>query len=106
MPSGSSLSGADVYLSRRHRAGRPRARPWYSLAEPAGYRVVQGSITNALRHAGGAPVRVEVRYEDDALVAEVRNRSGWPVPGPPPRAVSRVVRRCLLRGRRSRSGEP
>ncbi|GAB6897250.1 sensor histidine kinase [Kineosporia succinea] len=52
------------------------ARPLPLLAEHAAYRVVQEGITNALKHAGGAPIRVEVRYEDDALFVEVRNGPG------------------------------
>ncbi|GAB6898321.1 sensor histidine kinase [Kineosporia succinea] len=62
------------------RVGQPR--PLSLLAEHAGYRVVQEGITNALKHAGGAPVRVEVRYDDEALFIEVRNRAGRPHPGP------------------------
>ncbi|GLY29146.1 two-component sensor histidine kinase [Kineosporia sp. NBRC 101731] len=69
-------TGTDIELVRR---GEPR--PLRLLAEHAGYRVVQEGITNALRHAGGAPVRVEVRYEDDALVVEVGNRAGQPYEG-------------------------
>ncbi|GAB3254586.1 sensor histidine kinase [Kineosporia babensis] len=61
------------------RTGEPR--PLNLLAEHAGFRVVQEGLTNALRHAGGAPVRVEVRYEDDALFVEVRNRPGRPYEG-------------------------
>ncbi|MBT0773313.1 hypothetical protein KIH74_30490 [Kineosporia sp. J2-2] len=57
------------------------SRPLSLLAEHAGYRVVQEGLTNALKHAGGAPVRVEVRYEDDALFVEVRNRPGRPYQG-------------------------
>ncbi|GAB6898336.1 sensor histidine kinase [Kineosporia succinea] len=51
-------------------------RPLGLLAEHAGFRVVQEGLTNALKYAGGAPVRVEIRYEDDALFVEVRNRPG------------------------------
>ncbi|GAB3254487.1 sensor histidine kinase [Kineosporia babensis] len=61
------------------RAGQPRPLPM--LAEHAAYRVVQEGITNALKHARGAPIRVEVRYDEDALFVEVRNRPGLPYPG-------------------------
>ncbi|GAA3594333.1 hypothetical protein GCM10022223_06710 [Kineosporia mesophila] len=62
------------------RVGEPR--PLTLLAEHAAFRVVQEGLTNALKHAGGAAVRVEVRYEDDALFVEVRNLDGRPHFGP------------------------
>jgi signal transduction histidine kinase len=37
------------------------------------YRVVQESVTNALRHAAGSAVRIVVRGERDDLVVEVSN---------------------------------
>lgn len=39
----------------------------------AAYRVVQEGLTNALRHAAGAPVDVLLRGDSDALVIEVVN---------------------------------
>ncbi|GLY29911.1 histidine kinase [Kineosporia sp. NBRC 101731] len=56
------------------RSGEPR--PLNLLAEHAAFRVVQEGLTNALKYAGGASVKVEVRFEDDALFVEVRNRPG------------------------------
>ena len=44
--------------------------------ELAGYRVVQEALTNALKHAGGAPTRVVVRFADGRLELEVRNARG------------------------------
>jgi signal transduction histidine kinase len=41
------------------------------------YRVVQESLTNALRHAAPAPVSLRVTAGDPGLVVEVRN----PLPG-------------------------
>lgn len=61
------------------RTGEPR--PLNLLAEHAGFRVVQEGLTNALRHAGGAPIRVEVRFDEEALFVEVRNRPGRPYEG-------------------------
>jgi signal transduction histidine kinase len=46
---------------------------WPSGHTEAAYRVVQEGLTNALRHASGAPVLVLVRGGRDALVVEVRN---------------------------------
>jgi signal transduction histidine kinase len=37
------------------------------------HRVVQESLTNALRYAGGAPVRVAVHGDRDVVTVEVRN---------------------------------
>ncbi len=51
-------------------------RPLAPLIEHAVYRLIQEGVTNALRHAGGAPVRVTLRYEPDAVVAEVLNGPG------------------------------
>ncbi len=39
----------------------------------AAYRVVQESLTNALRYAAGAPVAVTLRGDDEAIGIEVRN---------------------------------
>jgi signal transduction histidine kinase len=47
------------------------------------YRVVQESLTNAARHAAGAPVRIELRWRPDELRVRVRNAPPRrkPVPG-------------------------
>jgi signal transduction histidine kinase len=42
-------------------------RPLPAAVEATAYRIVQESLTNALKHAPGAPVRVLVRYADRAL---------------------------------------
>jgi signal transduction histidine kinase len=47
--------------------------------ELAAYRIVQEALTNARRHAPGAAVDVELRYDDDAL--HVRIRDNGPGPG-------------------------
>ncbi|GAA2791600.1 histidine kinase [Kitasatospora sp. CM 4170] len=39
----------------------------------AAYRIVQEALTNAHKHAPGAPITVALRYEPDALVVEVAN---------------------------------
>ena len=58
------------------RSGHPR--PLGLLGEHAAFRVVQEGLTNALKHAAGAPIRVDLRYGDDALFVEVRNHEGRP----------------------------
>jgi signal transduction histidine kinase len=47
--------------------------------ELAAYRIVQEALTNARRHAPGAAVDVELRYQDDAL--HLRIRDNGPGPG-------------------------
>jgi len=51
-------------------------------SDRAAYRIVQEALTNAYKHAPGAPITVELRYEPDSLVVEVVNgpqRAGQPV---------------------------
>lgn len=60
------------------REGTPRpAQPGLELAA---YRVIQEALTNALKHAGGAPTRVLVRFADGGLELEVRNARGRAAP--------------------------
>ena len=40
----------------------------------AAYRIVQEALTNVLKHAGGAPTRVVVRWADGALELEILDR--------------------------------
>ncbi|MFE9605547.1 histidine kinase [Streptomyces hokutonensis] len=49
------------------------ARQLTPAADHAAYRIVQESLTNALKHAPGAAIAVELRYEPDSLVVEVAN---------------------------------
>ncbi|MFE4333009.1 sensor histidine kinase [Streptomyces sp. NPDC056831] len=64
----SRSAGAAVEL--RH-SGEPCPLP--STADHAAYRIVQEGLTNAHKHAPGAPITVELRYEPDSLVVEVAN---------------------------------
>lgn len=71
---------------RSERSGE--ARPLAAPAGHAAYRVVQEGLTNAFKHAPGAPLTVGLHYESDSLVVEVAN---GPVPkgaGARPAAVS------------------
>lgn len=75
--------GATVEL---HAEGAPV--PLGPLAEAAGYRMVQESLTNAARHAAGAPVSVAVRWTEDGVELMVENAapsggSGGGPGGPP-----------------------
>ncbi|MGW6455217.1 sensor histidine kinase [Streptomyces sp. NPDC055078] len=51
------------------RAGEPR--PLATAADHAAYRIVQEALTNAYKHAPGAPITVELRYEPDSFVVEI-----------------------------------
>lgn len=63
---GVRAAGLDVELTVH---GEPYDPP--VAVDTSAYRVVQEALTNALRHAGPARVRVEVRYEPDDLVVSV-----------------------------------
>ena len=47
------------------------ARPLTDAVELAGYRVVQESLTNAIRHAGRTAATVRLRYRGDGIMIEV-----------------------------------
>jgi signal transduction histidine kinase len=59
-------TGADVTLLRTGPAG-----PLPPVLDMSAYRIVQEGLTNALRHAPGAAVRVEVEQRPDAVVVTV-----------------------------------
>ncbi|WKD33648.1 sensor histidine kinase [Streptomyces xanthophaeus] len=67
-------SGTDVRLTT---SGQPR--PLVAACDHAAYRIVQEALTNAYKHAPGAPIAVELRFEDDSLVVEIAN---GPAAGP------------------------
>jgi hypothetical protein len=81
----------DVALRR---TGRPR--PLAPAADHAAFRIVQEALTNALKHAQGASITVELRYEPDSLVVEVAN-------GPVP-AMTSAVRRPVVSGGQGLTG--
>jgi signal transduction histidine kinase len=45
---------------------------------PQAYRIVQEGLTNAIKHAGGAPAEVTLRYAGDALDVEVTDTGAHP----------------------------
>lgn len=61
-------AGTDVRLRT---TGQPR--PLVAACDHAAYRITQEALTNAYKHAPGAPITVELRYEDDSLVVEIAN---------------------------------
>ncbi|MFF0074662.1 sensor histidine kinase [Streptomyces sp. NPDC005494] len=64
----SRRAGSDVEIRRSG-----EVRPLAPTADHAAYRVVQEGLTNAHKHAPGAPITIGLRYEPDSLVVEVAN---------------------------------
>ncbi|MCT7355069.1 histidine kinase, partial [Streptomyces sp. 15-116A] len=64
-----------------------------------GYRILQESLTNVLRHAGAVPARVRVGVADGTLTLEIRN----PLPAAAPGPGHGPVRGSGLRGIRERA---
>jgi signal transduction histidine kinase len=58
-------------------SGEPVALP--EGVDLSAYRIVQEALSNAMRHAPGSQVRVEVAYRGDGLAIEVRNDAVAPV---------------------------
>jgi signal transduction histidine kinase len=52
--------------------GEPEPLP--AAVDGAGYRVIQEALTNALKHSGGAPTEVTVRYGVDGVGLEIVDR--------------------------------
>jgi len=75
---GAQASGVDVEIAQNGTVAELT-----SGVGRAAYRVVQESLTNATRHASGAPVRVELCWRPDELGVQVSN------PAAPPRSDRR-----------------
>ncbi|MFE9973698.1 sensor histidine kinase [Streptomyces hirsutus] len=70
-----------------------------------GYRILQESLTNALRHAGPVPVRARVCVADGTLLLEIRNPLAEGVSGPGRgRGLRGIRERAALLGGRARTG--
>jgi signal transduction histidine kinase len=76
------LSAFDRLVQRHEDAGlavdvsvRGESRPLGPAVDQAAYRILQESLTNALRHGNG-PAAVALTYGDDALEIDVTNPSG------------------------------
>ena len=72
------LASLDELVSRAGAAGVPvsvrvdgERRPLPTSVDLAAFRIIQESVTNAVRHAGAATVTVHLSYEPDALVVQV-----------------------------------
>jgi signal transduction histidine kinase len=69
-----------------------------------GYRILQESLTNVLRHAGSVPVRVRIEVADGTLGLEVRNPLTADISGPGRGSGLRGIRERALLGGRARTG--
>ncbi|WP_329385223.1 sensor histidine kinase [Streptomyces sp. NBC_01716] len=90
----SRAAGATVEL---HRSGVHR--PLAPAADHEAYRIAQEGLTNAHKHAPGAPIRLSLRYEPDSLVVEVAN---GPVPGGGSEVPAAISGQQGLKGLRKR----
>ncbi|MGC4750496.1 sensor histidine kinase [Micromonospora sp. DT201] len=59
-------------------AGQPRPLP--GPVDVVAYRIIEESLTNACRHAPGAPVAVHLRYDATGITIEVRDEGAGSVP--------------------------
>nr|WP_079408231.1 histidine kinase [Streptomyces sp. 3211] len=93
-------SGVTVHLRRE---GPARALP--PLVDRGAYRVVQESLTNAIKHAPGSTVHVGIVRQADRTEIRVTNSAppgGPPPAGPPPPAAGRAPGHRGLTGLRER----
>ncbi|MER5470682.1 histidine kinase [Streptomyces sp. NPDC002935] len=107
-----TLTDADRLLESARASGAKVdaevAGPVESVPGPVsreGYRILQESLTNVLRHAGSVPVRVRIDVGDGTLALEVRNPLPDGVTGPGRGSGLRGIReRAALLGGRARTG--
>jgi signal transduction histidine kinase len=93
-------SGVTVELSVR---GRERALP--AGVELSAYRIVQEALTNVVKHAGGAPTRIELHYGERELEIVVRDSGGGtPRGGGSRRGLAGVRERVSVFGGRFHAG--
>ncbi|WP_381805161.1 sensor histidine kinase [Streptomyces niveus] len=75
-------------------------RPLAPAADHAAFRIAQEGLTNAHKHAPGAPITLALRYESDSLVVEVAN---GPAPAGPPGVPAAISGGQGLTGLRERA---
>ncbi|CCG01995.1 sensor histidine kinase [Blastococcus saxobsidens] len=78
-----SLAAVEELVAAARSAGHPAVlavdgcpRPLPAAVEATAYRIVQESVTNAMRHAPGARIDVRVHYADQALEVEIADDGG------------------------------
>ncbi|MYU24411.1 histidine kinase [Streptomyces sp. SID8352] len=101
---GARANGLDVTLEAEHGQGLP------APVELAAYRIVQESLTNALKHAAPGPVRVRLACGERVLRVRVTSpyggKDGPRVPGSGAGLVGMRERVALLRGTFGAGPEP
>lgn len=70
-------AGLTVTVDDRRRDGQPLA----AAVDLAAFRIVQESLTNAMKHAPGGAVRLRLAHENGQLVIRVENNLGDGAPG-------------------------
>jgi signal transduction histidine kinase len=82
------LAQLDILVKTASDAGVPTttsilgtARPLPAAIDLAAYRIIQESLTNAVRHAGRASAEVSVAYEPTRIVIDVSDDGRGPLPG-------------------------
>jgi signal transduction histidine kinase len=80
------MVGVDALVDRARAAGLPvelhqdgERRPLPAGLDLAAYRVVQEGLTNAIKHSGGAPTEVHVRWGERDLELEIADRGPGPI---------------------------
>ncbi len=83
-----TLAELDALINRARAAGLPlvlhedgERRPLPAGLDLAAYRIVQEGLTNAFKHAGGAPTEVTVTWSELELAIEVRDRGRMRIGG-------------------------
>ncbi|QLI99699.1 sensor histidine kinase [Streptomyces sp. NEAU-sy36] len=89
---------------------RGRVRPYAPGVELSAYRIVQEALSNALRHAPGSTVRVEVAHRPDGLHLEIVNSRPREAVAPSPGAGHGLLgmreRAAMLGGRVTAAATP
>lgn len=80
-----TLGSLEGLITQTRQAGLPvalhvegRANPIPASIDSAAFRIIQESLTNALKHAGAAATDVTVHYAPDDLRLEIVNAAGSP----------------------------
>ncbi|MEO3786620.1 histidine kinase [Actinocorallia sp. B10E7] len=92
---------------------RGEEHPLSATLELSAYRIVQEALTNARRHAPGAPVQVELLYQPDRLKVRVHNQppdltrtrvDGFPAPASGGHGLIGMQERAAMLGGRLQAG--
>ncbi|MEU9497664.1 sensor histidine kinase [Streptomyces sp. NPDC048196] len=97
------LEGVDRLVKRAAEAGLPVEVEWRGERRPlppevdlAAFRIIQESVTNAVRHSGGRGCRVSVEYRAEALAIEVVDDGRGGTAGGPGFGISGMRERAAL----------